>query len=126
MNKIKGVHLCKRVSLLLLGGGGGGQPSLSQCLLAPLSPLLLHRHPPCSCSSTSVVTGLLSVSSPFAGLSGGCDISGSLHGAPGAAHPLWVGALLDFGQPLPQPLCSQPALPGLSVSDTTLYLRGGG
>lgn len=122
MNKIKGIHLCKRVSLLLLGGRG--QPSLLQRLLAPLSQLLLHRHPLCSCSSTSVA-GLLNVSPPFAGLSGGCDISDSLHGAPGAAHPLWMGALLDSGQPLPQPFCSQPSLPGLPVSDTTLYLQGG-
>lgn len=78
--------------------------------------------PPRSCSSTNI-TGLLNVSSPFAGLSGGCNISDSLHGAPGAAHPLWMGALLDFGQPLPEPFCSQPSLPGLPVSDTTLYLQ---
>lgn len=69
---------------------------------------------------------MLSVSSPFAGLSGGCNISDALHGAPGAAHPMWMGALLDSGQPLPQPFCSQPSLPGLPVSDSTLNLLGTG
>lgn len=83
--------------------------------------ILLHRHPVCSRPSTRAMW-LLNVSPLFAGLSGGCDVSDSLHGAPGAAHPLWMGALLDSGQPLPQPLCAQSSLPGLPVSNNTSYL----
>lgn len=123
INKIEGICVCKRISFLLLRGRG--QLSLFQYLPAPLSLLRLHRHPLCSSSSTGC-SGLLSVPSPFAGLSGGCNITDALHGASGAAHPLWMGALLDSGQPLPQPFCSQPSLPGLPVSDTTLNLLGRG
>lgn len=122
MNKVEGVHPA-RESVSYLWEEEGSYPSYSASW-HPLSQLLLHRHPLCSCSSTGVA-GLLNVSSLFAGLSGGCDIRDSLPGAPGAAHPLWMGALLDFGQPLPQPFCSQPSLPRLPVSDTTLYLQGG-
>lgn len=60
------------------------------------------------------------MSSLFVGLSGGRNVSDSLHGAPGATHPLWLGALLDSGQPLPQPFRSQSSLLGLPVSNDTL------
>lgn len=81
---------------------------------------------PCAHLLALVNVGLLSVCSLFAGLSGGCNITDLLHGAPGATHPLWMGALLDSGQPLPQPFCSQPSFPRLPVSDTPLntLIRG--
>lgn len=44
MNKVKDVHLCKRVGLLLLGGKG--QPSIP-LIVPPGTILLLHSHPLC-------------------------------------------------------------------------------
>lgn len=32
------------------------------------------------------------------------------------ADPVWLGSLLDTGQPVPEPLGAQPPLPGIPVS----------
>lgn len=48
----------------------------------------------------------------------GCD-----RGPAQSAHPVWMDPLLDAGQPVQEPLGSQPAVPGVPVSQDA---RGGG
>lgn len=44
------------------------------------------------------------------------SLCGPDHGPALPADLLWLGALLDISQPLQEPLCAQPPIPGIPVS----------
>lgn len=72
----------------------------------------------CWCNILFVTSELILLSRP--GVSEQRWISAPLCGSDrSSAQPVdhvWLGSLLDVGQPLQEPLCTQPALSGISVS----------
>lgn len=53
-------------------------------------------------------------------------VRGSDRGSAQPADPVWLGPLLDPGQPVPEPLSAQPAVPGIPVSPDRVRAGAGG